>query len=73
MLYFLLLFHYILQRLKQFFQSKNYYHQKSKKDKVKSKSFIPYSTHNKKPSWVKDEVLVTIQHPNKKYGKIRLI
>jgi len=57
MLYFLLLFHYILQILKQFFQSKNYYHQKSKKDKVKSKSFILYRTHNKKPSWVKDEVL----------------
>jgi hypothetical protein len=56
-LYLLFIFHYILQRLKQLFQSKNYYQQKSKKDKVKSKSFIPYSTHNKKPSWVKDEVI----------------
>jgi hypothetical protein len=57
MLYFLLLFHYILQILKQFFQSNNHYHQKSKKDKVNSKSFIPYTSHNKKPSWVKDEVI----------------
>jgi len=58
MLYFL--FHYILQRLKQLFQSKNYYQQKSKKDNKEKEIFIPYSTQNKKPTWVKDEILKSL-------------
>ena len=55
MLYFILLLRYFFQKLKQLFKQKNYYKQKSKK--VKSETFIPYTTHNHKPSWVKDEVI----------------
>jgi len=65
MLYFILLFRYFFQRLKQLFKQKNYYNQKSKK--VKSETFIPYTTHNHKPSWVKDEVIYLKLHLPK-YG-----
>ena len=67
MLYFILLLQYILQKIKQLFRPKKYYKQKVKKDKEKIETFIPYTTHNKKPSWVQDEVIYLKVHlPN--YG-----
>jgi len=41
--------------LKHFFKPK--YYKKTSKQKHLNKIFIPYTSHNKKPSWVKDEVI----------------
>ena len=65
MLYFIFLFQYILQKIKQLFRPKKYYQPKAKKDKEKIEIFIPYTTHNKKPSWVKDEVIYLKVHLTK--------
>ena len=67
MLYIIFLIKYLFQKLKQFFRPQKYYKQKFKKNKEKIKTFIPYTTHNKKPSWVKNEVIYLKVHlPN--YG-----
>jgi hypothetical protein len=59
MLYFVFLFLYIL---KQLFQKNKYYKQNSKNHKEKTKAYIPYSTHNKKPFWVKDKIIYLKVH-----------
>jgi len=57
MLYLILFIYYFFEKLKQqLFKSKNYYKKKSKEEES-SKTFIPYTSHNKKPSWVKNEVI----------------
>jgi len=63
MLYFILLFRYFFQRLKQLFKPKNYYKSKKKNNQT----FIPFRSHNKKPSWVQDEVIYLKIHLPK-YG-----
>jgi len=61
MLYIIFLFHYLLEKLKQFFKPKKYYKQNTKRNE-ETKTFIPYTSHNKKPSWVKDEVIYLKVH-----------
>jgi len=69
MLYIIFLLQYLFQKLKQLFRLKNYYKQKAKKEKQKTetKTFIPYTSHNKKPSWIQDEVIYLKVHLPK-YG-----
>jgi len=67
MLYFIFLLHYLFQKLKQLFKPKNYSKKKSKTAKEKRETFIPYTTHNQKPSWVQDEVIYLKVHLPK-YG-----
>jgi len=67
MLYFIFLIKYLFQKLKQLFRPKTYYKQKAKKEKEKIETFIPYTTHNKKPSWVQDELIYLKIHLPK-YG-----
>ena len=63
MFYLIFMFQYILQILKQLFKTKKYYYQKSKKEnKQKEELFIPYTTHNQKPTWVKDKVIYLKVH-----------
>ena len=66
-LYFILLLQDLFGKLKQLFKPKNYYKQKSKKVKLKGLTFIPYNNHNRKPSWVQDEVIYLKVHLPK-YG-----
>ena len=63
MLYFIFLLHYLFQKLKQLFKPKNYY----KSKKRNNQTFIPFRSHNKKPSWVKDELIYLKVHLPK-YG-----
>jgi len=63
MLYFIFLLHYLFQKLKQLFKPRNYY----KSKKRNNQTFIPFRSHNKKPSWVKDELIYLKVHLPK-YG-----
>lgn len=72
MLCFIFLFYYILQKSKQLFSTKTYYKQNTKKDDT-AKAFIVYTSHNKKPIWVKDQVIYLKVHlPNNGCRKIAL-